>query len=56
VDAFSAGVTLYVMLCGYEPFFGESDEQLIAANKKAKIDFPSNDWGHGEFILFFILD
>jgi len=46
VDAFSAGVTLYVMLCGYEPFFGESDEQLIAANKKAKIDFPSNDWGH----------
>jgi serine/threonine protein kinase len=52
VDVFSAGVTLYVMLCGYEPFFGESDDELIAANKKAKVDFPKGEWNSGKsFIL-----
>lgn len=44
VDVFSAGVTLYVMLCGYEPFYGETDADLVAANKTAKLDFPSSDW------------
>ncbi|CAB9508138.1 MAP kinase-activated protein kinase 2 (Fragment) [Seminavis robusta] len=44
VDVFSAGVTTYVMLCGYEPFYGETDEELVAANKAARVDFPDNDW------------
>lgn len=44
VDMFSAGVTLYLMLCGYEPFYGESEMELINANKKAHIDFPDSDW------------
>lgn len=47
VDVFSAGVTLYVMLCGYEPFYGESDAELIAANKEANLEFPSTDWNRG---------
>lgn len=47
VDVFSAGVTLYVMLSGYEPFYGESDAELIAANKEAKLEFPSSDWKRG---------
>ena len=44
VDMFSAGVTLYVMLAGYEPFYGESDAELIDANRKAKVDFPHAEW------------
>ena len=44
VDVFSAGVTLYVMLCGYEPFYGETEKELIEANKKADIEFPETDW------------
>ncbi|MGK3740507.1 MAG: serine/threonine protein kinase [Bacillariaceae sp.] len=45
VDVFSAGVTLYVMLCGYEPFYGENEKELIQANKHAEMDFPSSEWG-----------
>jgi serine/threonine protein kinase len=44
VDVFSAGVTLYVMLCGYEPFYGTSDEELIEANRTAQVEFPPEEW------------
>jgi serine/threonine protein kinase len=44
VDVFSAGVTLYVMLCGYEPFYGETDAELVAANKAARVEFTEADW------------
>lgn len=32
------------MLCGYEPFYGTSDEELIEANQKAELDFPKEEW------------
>jgi serine/threonine protein kinase len=44
VDVFSAGVTLYLMLCGYEPFYGETDSELIAANKEAHVEFEGAAW------------
>jgi serine/threonine protein kinase len=44
VDVFSAGVILYVMLCGYEPYYGESEKDLVDANKLAIVDFPESDW------------
>ena len=44
VDIFSAGVTLYLMLCGYEPFYGETEKELIKANKMANVDFPDSEW------------
>lgn len=49
VDIFSAGVTLYVMLCGYEPFYGETDAELIDANREAQVEFPDDDWKKGMF-------
>jgi len=44
IDIFSAGVTLYLMLCGYEPFYGETEKELIKANELAKVDFPDSEW------------
>jgi calcium/calmodulin-dependent protein kinase I len=46
-DIFSTGVTLYVMLCGYEPFYGETDDELVSANKEAYLEFPEGDWSSG---------
>jgi hypothetical protein len=37
------------MLCGYEPFYGENEEQLILANKEGKIEFPESDWEAGQY-------
>jgi len=44
VDIFSAGVTLYVLLCGYEPFYGKTDKELIKDNKEAKVEYPESEW------------
>ena len=32
------------MLCGYEPFYGTSDEELIEANRNAALEFPKEEW------------
>ncbi|KAG6976338.1 hypothetical protein JG688_00001473 [Phytophthora aleatoria] len=44
VDMFSAGVVAYTMLCGYEPFFGVNDDELIQMNKRVDYEFEEPEW------------
>ncbi|CAM9259253.1 unnamed protein product, partial [Phaeothamnion confervicola] len=45
VDVYSVGVVAYTLLCGYEPFYGRSDAELIAQNRDGDFSFDVADWG-----------
>jgi calcium-dependent protein kinase len=37
-------VITYILLCGYPPFYGDSDTQIFESVKVGKFDFPSPEW------------
>ena len=43
-DIWSCGVILYILLCGYPPFNGESDSDIMMAVRKGQYDFPVEEW------------
>ena len=45
-DYWSIGVVLYILLCGFPPFYDESNQKLFTKIKKADYDFPSPYWDH----------
>merc|ERR1712176_497684 len=40
----SCGVIMYVMLCGYPPFFGETDAEVLSKVRLGNFSFNAADW------------
>ena len=34
----------FILLCGYPPFNGETDKEIMDAVKKGEFDFPNEEW------------
>ena len=45
-DVWSCGVILFILLCGYPPFSGKSEDEIMKKIKIGKFKFEPDDWGH----------
>ena len=43
-DIWACGVIFYILLCGYPPFNGETDDEIYEAILSGKFQFPEEDW------------
>jgi len=45
-DIWSCGVIMYIMLCGYPPFYGENDADVLVKVRVGVFNFAPADWKH----------
>ena len=43
-DMWSAGCMLYILLCGYPPFFGDDNNEILASVSTGQFDFDGEEW------------
>jgi len=44
VDFWSIGIILYILLCGFPPFYDDDNDKLFELISKAKVEFPLPYW------------
>jgi calcium/calmodulin-dependent protein kinase I len=44
VDVWACGVIIYILLCGYPPFYDETDAGLFEQIKKGNIEMDPQFW------------
>ena len=43
-DLWSVGVILFTLMCGYPPFWGDTEQEIYQRIKKGRFGFESAEW------------